>query len=215
MNFFRRFKTAGKSSFALGLWMALSLGGCVGVATNTGGPGVDGTLYLEGLSGSLALPRPAVVGLVDNVSYWDGDGVAGAPSVTIDLSQQRAFFFKADRLVAVSRVSSGNERYRTATGSFKITQKNKDHRSNLYGDFVDHHGRAVIRDVEAKDIPPPGLRFQGASMPNFMRFNGGIGMHAGFLPGYPASHGCVRMPERLSEHFFRSVSIGTPVIVVE
>lgn len=194
--------------------VGLCASGCTGMSTHAGYAGGDGTLYLEGLGASLALPRPALEGPVDNVSYWDGDGVAGAPSVTIDLSQQRAFFFKGERLVGVSRVSSGNEQYPTATGSFKVTQKNKDHRSNLYGDFVDHHGRAVIRDVEAKDIPPPGLRFLGASMPNFMRFNGGIGMHAGFLPGYPASHGCVRMPEKMSEYFFRNVSIGTPVVVV-
>ena len=50
-------------------------------------------------------------------------------------------------------------------------------------------------------------------MPNFMRFNHGIGMHTGFLPGYAASHGCVRMPEQMASKFYENAEIGTPVIV--
>jgi lipoprotein-anchoring transpeptidase ErfK/SrfK len=50
-------------------------------------------------------------------------------------------------------------------------------------------------------------------MPYFMRFNNGIGMHAGYLPGYPASHGCVRMPQDLAEAFFRHAPVGTTVEV--
>lgn len=191
----------------------LLLAACDGMGTRSGYVGVDGTLYLEGLNGPLALP--SIQGPVDNVSYWDGDGVQGGASITIDLSQQRAFLYKGNRLVGVSKISSGNERYPTPKGKFTIKQKNKNHRSNLYGDFVDRHGKPLVRDVESKDKPPPGLKFLGASMPNFMRFNKGIGMHAGFLPGYPASHGCVRMPEDMSEQFFKTVSLGTPVTVVE
>ena len=48
-------------------------------------------------------------------------------------------------------------------------------------------------------------------MPYFLRIHGGIGMHAGYLPGYPASHGCIRLPERLAEKFFENASVGTPV----
>jgi lipoprotein-anchoring transpeptidase ErfK/SrfK len=47
-----------------------------------------------------------------------------------------------------------------------------------------------------------------------MRFHGGEGMHAGFLPGYAASHGCVRMPDHMAEIFFNNVSVGTPVRVI-
>jgi hypothetical protein len=50
-------------------------------------------------------------------------------------------------------------------------------------------------------------------MPFFIRFNGGIGMHAGRLPGYPASHGCVRMPRAMAAHFFANAPLGTPVTV--
>jgi lipoprotein-anchoring transpeptidase ErfK/SrfK len=60
---------------------------------------------------------------------------------------------------------------------------------------------------------PPGCRFDGAKMTHFMRIVGGIGMHEGFLPGYPASHGCIRMPARMAEIFFHNVSIGTPCTI--
>src|SRR5438874_999640 len=43
--------------------------------------------------------------------------------------------------------------------------------------------------------------------------HGGVGMHAGYLPGYPASHGCIRMPEFMAENFFKSVSVGTPISI--
>ena len=51
-------------------------------------------------------------------------------------------------------------------------------------------------------------------MPYFMQFSRGVGMHAGYLPGYPASHGCIRMPRDLASEFFARVQIGTPVRVV-
>ena len=169
-------------------------------------------MYLAGLN----IPPAASMqrGPADNVSYWDGDGAHGAPRITINLSEQRAYFYKGERLVGLSKISSGDAKHATPTGSFKISQKSKNHRSNLHGDFVDHANTPIVRDVKASDTPPPGLRFLGSSMPHFMRFNGGVGMHEGFLPGFPASHGCVRMPERMAEIFFHNVAIGTPVRVV-
>jgi lipoprotein-anchoring transpeptidase ErfK/SrfK len=50
-------------------------------------------------------------------------------------------------------------------------------------------------------------------MPYFLRFNGAVGMHAGYLPGYPASHGCIRLPLEMARHFYNNSSHGTPVIV--
>jgi len=154
-------------------------------------------------------------GFVDTVSYWDGDGVSGSPAITINLTEQKAMFYKDGRLVGVSMISSGREGYDSPSGDFKITQKNKDHVSNLYGDYVDSAGTVVVANVGAKTDPmPPGTSFRGASMPYFMRFANGVGMHAGFLPGFPASHGCIRMPERMAEIFFANVSQGTPVRVI-
>ena len=65
-----------------------------------------------------------------------------------------------------------------------------------------------------KDEAAEAAHDEGAPMPNFMRITpGGVGMHAGYLPGFPASHGCIRMPEFMSQHFFENVKVGTPVIV--
>ncbi|HEY5751845.1 MAG TPA: L,D-transpeptidase family protein [Chthoniobacterales bacterium] len=149
----------------------------------------------------------------DGVSYWDGDGVSGPPSVQIHLEQQKAYFYKGDQLVGVSQVSSGREGYDTPAGSYKFIQKNKDHVSNLYGSFVDAVGNVLVRDASSRDPKPPGAIFKGAPMPYFMRIVGGVGMHAGFLPGYPASHGCIRMPEKMAEIFFANITVGTPVSI--
>ena len=64
-----------------------------------------------------------------------------------------------------------------------------------------------------KEKPPEGASFQGAKMPFFLRFHDGAGMHAGRLPGHPASHGCVRLPRFMAEHFFENAPLGTPVTV--
>ncbi|HEX8373167.1 MAG TPA: L,D-transpeptidase family protein [Chthoniobacterales bacterium] len=167
----------------------------------------------EYLNGRIAVGRVVAPqsGGYDPVSYWDGDNVSGAPRVKIFLGEQRAYFYKGDQLVGVSQISSGREGYDTPSGSYKIIQKSPDHVSNLYGDFVDDAGNVVVANVSVKDKRPPGTKFKGASMPFFMRVVGGVGMHAGYLPGYPASHGCIRMPRHMAETFFNNVSLGTPV----
>lgn len=150
----------------------------------------------------------------DNVSYWDGDGVPGSPSVRISLSEQRAYFYKGGQLVGVSIISTGREGFGTPTGSWGLQQKDIDHKSSLYGDYVDANGGIIKKDVDtSKDKRPPGAIFDGAKMPFFMRIHGGVGMHEGFLPGYPASHGCIRMPGFMAEKFFNNVSVGTPVSI--
>jgi hypothetical protein len=174
-------------------------------------PRVGGTQYLGGVYGAGAVSSAAPQ---DSVSYWDGDGVSGAPSITIRLSEQKAYFYKGGKLVGVSQISAGREGYSTPTGNFKITQKSRDHVSNLYGDYVDSAGNVVMPNVGIKRDPkPPGTSFRGAPMPYFLRIVGGVGMHAGYLPGYPASHGCIRLPEFMAENFFNNVAHGTPVTV--
>ena len=153
---------------------------------------------------------------IDSISYWDGDGVSGPPSVVIYLKEQRAYFYKADQLVGVSQVSAGREGHNTPIGNYKIMQKDHDHASNLYGDYVDAAGNVVQKDVDVgKDPKPPGAIFKGAPMPFFMRITGGVGMHKGYLPGYPASHGCIRMPGKMAEAFYNNVEVGTPVQIVD
>jgi lipoprotein-anchoring transpeptidase ErfK/SrfK len=148
----------------------------------------------------------------DTVSYWDGDNAPGSSSIVIALSEQKAYYYKGGELVGVSAISTGREGFNTPTGKFKIIQKDKDHKSSVYGDFVDAQGNVIKKDIDlSKDQKPPGAIFDGAKMPYFLRIVGGTGMHAGFLPGYPASHGCIRMPEFMAEAFFRNTPKGTPV----
>jgi hypothetical protein len=149
----------------------------------------------------------------DNVSYWDGDHASGPPHIRLRISEQKAYFYKGDQLVGVSIISTGREGFGTPSGTFKIQQKDRDHVSSRFGDYVDARTGEVIRkDIDRnKDPMPKGAKYDGARMPFFMRVHGGVGMHEGFLPGYPASHGCIRMPGFMAEAFFRNVEVGTPV----
>src|SRR5437667_667303 len=152
----------------------------------------------------------------DSVSYWDGDGIPGKPSIKIKLGEQHAYFYKGGQLVGVSQLSTGREGLSTPSGSFAIIQKDVSHVSSKYGDYVDSGDNVMVPNVDVdKDPKPPGTHFKGAPMPYFMRIVGGVGMHAGYLPGYPASHGCIRMPEFMAENFFKSVSVGTPVAITK
>lgn len=169
------------------------------------------TQYLGGVYGNGAVSTSAPQ---DTVSYWDGDGVEGKPSVKIKLSEQRAYFYKSGQLVGISQLSTGREGLTTPSGTFKISQKDLNHVSSKYGDYVDGADNVVAANVDnEKDPKPPGTHFKGSPMPHFMRIVGGVGMHAGYLPGYPASHGCIRMPEFMADNFFKSVSVGTPVTI--
>jgi hypothetical protein len=148
----------------------------------------------------------------DEISYWGGTESGGKPRIVIDLDQQRAYFYKGDQIVGVSVVSTGREGYDTPPGEFQITEKDREHVSSLYGDYVDQSGQVVMENVESdKDPRPRGTIFRGAAMPYFLRIHGGIGMHAGYLPGYPASHGCIRLPEKMAVQFFKNAAVGTPV----
>jgi len=134
-------------------------------------------------------------------------------SVEIDLEQQTAYLIRGRRVVLASEISTGRSGHLTETGSFKIIEKERNHFSSLYGKIVDRNGRTVVVDADADMAVPRGGKFIPAPMRYFMRFHSATGMHAGYLPGYPASHGCVRMPEQNAIAFFNAVEVGTPVHV--
>ncbi len=140
--------------------------------------------------------------------------------VVVELDQQRAYLYQEGRLVAVTRIASGRKHFRTETGLYTIGQKSKNHRSNVYGDYVDAaSGRVIVGDVDTRiDKAPAGVVYRGASMANFCRLhmNGKstpIGFHRGYVPNYPASHGCLRLPANAAEFFFEQLPIGFPVLV--
>jgi hypothetical protein len=134
-------------------------------------------------------------------------------SVEIDLEEQMAYLLQNGREVLASPISSGRYGHLTRNGSFKILEKEKTHYSSMYGKIVDARGNTIVADADADMQVPRGGKFIPAPMHFFMRFTGADGMHAGYLPGYAASHGCVRMPQEYAIAFFNSVSVGTPVSV--
>ncbi len=138
-------------------------------------------------------------------------------SIVVSLSKQRAYLLVGGRIAVDSPISSGRRNGWTPKGTFSVLEKDPDHHSNLYGDFVDGGGRIVRSGVSSKiDSAPSGTRFRGAPMKFFMRLTQkGVGMHAGILPGYPASHGCIRLPRDMAEIIYSKVSLNTPVTVEE
>ena len=138
----------------------------------------------------------------------------GRPSIVVDLGEQEAYLYRGKNRTASSRISSGREGHRTPIGHFQVIRKDVDHRSSLYGDYVDASGRVVKANVDSRrSSKPPHSHFVGASMPYFLEFSPGYGLHQGYLPGVPASHGCIRMPYWKARQFYNVAHIGTPVMV--
>lgn len=172
-----------------------------------------GALFLCSCSG--VVTQTTATGNTVPRGWWHGDGVQGKPKIVIDLSEQQIRYLKGGKLVGASPISSGRESHATMTGTFSIIEKDAEHRSSIYGAFCDKDRQIVVPDVDVtKDERPPGTQFIGASMPYFMRIKGGVGMHEGYLPGYPASHGCIRLPAEMAEIFFHATPQGTPVQII-
>ena len=135
--------------------------------------------------------------------------------IIVSLPKQRAYLMMAEQVVIDSPISSGKRGHSSPSGKFTVLEKDPNHHSTIYGDFVDRSGRVVRAGVSAKiDAAPSGTHFVGAAMKWFMRLTGdGVGMHVGILPGYPASHGCIRMPEEGAKLFYDHIKAGTPVTV--
>lgn len=116
------------------------------------------------------------------------DSLSGPPVIAVvSIKDQRVTVYDANGGSTSARVSSGRDGYETPVGVYSILQKEVEHYSNLYDD---------------------------ASMPFMQRITwSGIALHAGQLPGYPASHGCVRMPDSFAERLFPLTKVGMRVVV--
>ncbi len=162
-------------------------------------------------AGSLALVLAGCSTVPEVGMLFDRD--PAQHSIIVRLDKQTAYLYRDGKVVAVSPVSTGREGYGTPAGKYRVTQKDIDHRSTLYGAYV-KDGRIVKANVNTtKDKKPAGATFVGAPMPYFVRINGAVGLHAGHVPGYPASHGCIRLPQRQARRFFHAVEVGTPVFI--
>jgi lipoprotein-anchoring transpeptidase ErfK/SrfK len=152
--------------------------------------------------------------VIENTVYDIRGLPPGKVSVVVDLTGQQALLYAGGQLVLTAPISTGREGYNTKPGRYKIIQKDIDHRSSIYGEYV-KDGVVIKADADVhKDPKPSGAEFIGAPMPYFLRIYGGVGLHEGELPGYPASHGCIRMPGSKARRFFAAVDVGTPVRVI-
>jgi len=152
--------------------------------------------------------------LTDLVTSNIPDNHTGRASILIELHEQQAYLYKGRYEVASSRISTGREGYDTPLGRFRVIRKDQDHRSSVYGYYADESDQPVKENIDIrKDKAPPDTHFVGASMPYFLEFYPGYGLHAGYLPGFPASHGCVRMPYWKARQFYSTATLGTLVVV--
>jgi len=135
--------------------------------------------------------------------------------IVVSIPKQRAYLMVGEQLAADGPISSGKRGHSSPTGHMHVLEKDPNHHSTLYGDFVDSYGRVVRAGVSARiDAAPSGTHFAGATMKWFLRLTeDGVGMHIGILPGYPASHGCIRESAEGAKLFYDRVKVGTPVDV--
>ncbi len=149
-----------------------------------------GATALVALASSLRAEQ-AIIG-IENMMPGDYSWIpqaapAGAVAVIVSIPEQRVHVYRNGIRIGVSTCSTGRPGHETPTGIFTILQKDKHHHSSTYNN---------------------------APMPNMNRLTwSGIALHAGNLPGYPASHGCIRLPMAFSEELFKVTHLGTPVIV--
>ncbi|MCB1420993.1 MAG: L,D-transpeptidase family protein [Nitratireductor sp.] len=119
-------------------------------------------------------------------SWYPERSTSGPVAVVVSLSDQLAFVYRNGIRIGVTTVSSGRKGYGTPTGVFTVLRKEKMHHSSKYNN---------------------------AAMPDSQFFFGGCALHAGGLPGYPSSHGCVHLPREFADLLFSVTHNGTPVIV--
>jgi lipoprotein-anchoring transpeptidase ErfK/SrfK len=118
---------------------------------------------------------------------WRDIPAAGSERVVISLSDQRAYLYRGDTLVAAAAISTGIEGRDTPTGIFSVLDKKPFYRSKKY---------------------------DNAPMPWMQRIDQyGIALHGGYNPGYPASHGCIRLPVAFAKKLFSVTDLGTPVYI--
>ncbi|MFN7718946.1 MAG: L,D-transpeptidase family protein [Sphingomonadaceae bacterium] len=139
-------------------------------------------------------PKPRKKGPVDALKpgqfVWVKQDVYEGPmQIVVVLDTQRSYVFQNEQLIGFSTISSGKKGKETPTGIFNILQKNVDHKSNLYSN---------------------------APMPFMQRLTwDGIAVHGGDLPGYPASHGCIRLPMVFAKALFGVTQMGQEVVVLQ
>ena len=119
---------------------------------------------------------------------WMGEALTTGPVVmVVSITEQRAYVYRNGILIGATTVSTGRPGHATPTGVFTVLQKQKEHRSTIY---------------------------DGAPMPYMERLTwGGVALHAGGLPGYPESHGCIHLPSEFAQRLFEISPNGMTVVI--
>jgi L,D-transpeptidase catalytic domain len=138
-------------------------------------------------------------------------------ALEISLKQQRGLLLVRTAIAMDFAVATGRKSHPTPAGEFTILAKEKTYSSNLYGKIYDAQGILLVADADTRtDLVPPGGRFDGATMPYWMRLTDtGVGLHVGYVPGRPASHGCIRLKRNVATKLFGLVKVGTPVTIAD
>ena len=133
--------------------------------------------------------------------------------IVVNLATQRAVLMVGAQVSIDTPISSGKRGAPTLAGPFTVLEKIRNHQSSTYGSFVDKRGRTVRSGISMKlDAAPAGTHYVADPMPFFCRFTpAGFGIHSGILPGYPAAHGSIRVPEEAARFIYEKVRVGTPV----
>src|SRR5215475_10200260 len=148
--------------------------------------------------------------------WWDDEGASGPARIIVHVGEQKAYFYKGERLVGESTVSTGKPGFSTPPGRYTVLSKDIGHVSTVFCDYIDDYGNVVRSNIDCrKDRRPPGSHFDGARMPYAMFFRGGYAMHQGYVPPFAASHGRIRLPGQMAIRFFENAPVGTPVTVTE
>lgn len=156
------------------------------------------------------------------LTTWKNEDVlsrtnASNSSIVVNLKQQRAFLMNGEEVAIDYPICSGVPSRPTPPGTYYITEKIVDKRSNKYGRILDAEGKVVNSDADATTDPiPEGGKFVGASMRYWMRLtNDGIGHHIGPLPKSrrPASHACIRGPSATMPIVYSKVKEGTRLTI--
>ena len=134
--------------------------------------------------------------------------------IIICLPQQRARMYVDGRVAYDWPVSTGTNGHETPTGTFRILEKDRDHKSNRYGKFV-RNGKTINSNADTAKGVPEDVSFRPAGMPNWNRLTwDGVGIHGGkVIPGRRLSHGCIRTPYDVARKLFNYTELGMPVYI--
>ena len=137
--------------------------------------------------------------------------------LVVSLGRQRAMLMVGEEVAIDAPVSSGKRRGATPAGEFTVADKQVEFSSSRHGDFVDKDGHVVCAGVSTRiDAAPSGTVFRPVPVKFHLQLDReGVSLHAGRLPGYPASDTSVRLPADIAPLIFQRVKPGTPVRIEE